>query len=230
MAVDTVILHHISLPPERLQRRCGRAFLHQPARHRKLTLTSRNCASVRVSAHFLVRRHGEPAAVRELRRARLACRPVASARARSLQRFLDRYRTGRQQPAPVHREPVSSARHTASRRFPAAIPALHRGSQRRGAGPQGRPGTVFRLVCAATGAPSRRHRAAFLTAFPRRLWKSWGRCWRDAGFAAQSPAGDAMTGRENRNSVSARDPGKGRTPGARKQTFTLAITNGAHYN
>ena len=56
--VTLLVIHSISLPPGRLQRRCGRRSLHEPPRLVRPSVL-RGLAELRVSAHFFVRRRGE---------------------------------------------------------------------------------------------------------------------------------------------------------------------------
>ena len=93
-AVTLVVVHSISLPPGE----------YGGDEVERLFTNRLDCAAhpyyaglrgLEVSAHFFVRRDGAHAAVRELRRARLARRGVELARARQLQRLVDRHRTRR---------------------------------------------------------------------------------------------------------------------------------------
>ena len=58
-AIDTLVIHHISLPPGEFGGACDRAPLHQPARLLARIRTSRDLRDLHVSAHFLLRRDGE---------------------------------------------------------------------------------------------------------------------------------------------------------------------------
>ena len=102
---DLIIVHGISLPPGEF----GGPYIDQlftnslpPAGHPYFE----QIRELRVSSHLLIRRDGEVGPVRSVSAPRLARRHLRVAGTRSLQRFLDRHRTGRHRSLAIRVRPV----------------------------------------------------------------------------------------------------------------------------
>ena len=184
--IDTVVIHHISLPPEHFSRRCDRAALHQPARSAPPTRTSSGCAtctSRRISCCA----------------GAASCCSSSSCDDRAwhagASRLLERERCNDfsigielegSSTAAVHRARSIGGSNSCSRRCGSAIrcassPATAT-SRRAARTIRVRSSTGSRLRAAA---PARRHRAAVLTGIPRRTCIRPGRARNHAACASE---------------------------------------------
>ena len=94
-SVDLVVLHSISLPPGEYGGDAIERLFTNRLDWDGASVLRDDPRPATVSAHFLVRRDGELLQFVSLRRPRLACRRLALARPRRLQRLLDRHRARR---------------------------------------------------------------------------------------------------------------------------------------